>query len=108
MLNIFSTVFIIDLMCKTNNYRLPLLVIVGVTSTEKTYSVGFAFPESEKEENVTWALEVCQTMLKDKEDTKSNCHRPRYCFDEFGCKSISYFLRITLYVSHHKECEKSS
>lgn len=43
--------------------------IVGVTSTEKTYSVGFTFLESEKEENVTWALEVCRKILKDKENT---------------------------------------
>ncbi|XP_050887186.1 uncharacterized protein LOC127092367 [Lathyrus oleraceus] len=39
--------------------------MVGVTSTEKTYSVGFVFLEFEKEDNFTWALEVCQTLLKD-------------------------------------------
>ena len=39
--------------------------MVGVTSVEKTYSVGFAFLECEKEDNFTWALKVCQTLLKD-------------------------------------------
>lgn len=62
-------VFINDSTYKTNEYELSLLKMIGVTSTEKTYSGGFAFLESEIEENVTWALEVCQTMLKDKEDT---------------------------------------
>lgn len=42
--------------------------MVGVTSTEKTYYVGFEFVESEKEENVTWTLKVCRAMLKDQEE----------------------------------------
>lgn len=43
--------------------------IVGVTSKkEKNFSIRFEFLESEKEDNVTWILEVRQTMLKDKEN----------------------------------------
>lgn len=59
---------ILDSTYKTNKYRLSLLEMVGVTSIEKIYSVGFAFLESEKEENVTWALEVCREMLKDQDE----------------------------------------
>ena len=33
-----------------------------------TYSVGFAFLESEKEETIIRALETCKTMLKDQEN----------------------------------------
>lgn len=69
LFNMFPTILIIDSTYKTNKYMLPLLEIVVATSIEKTYYVKFAFLESEKEENVTWTLEVCQTMLKDKEDT---------------------------------------
>ncbi|XP_058726499.1 uncharacterized protein LOC131597852 [Vicia villosa] len=69
LFNIFSTVLMIDSTYKTNKYRVPLLEIVGVTSTEKTFSVGFAFLESEKEDNVTWALEMSNTLLKDQENT---------------------------------------
>ena len=58
LFNKFPTVLIIDSLYKTNKYKRPLLEMVGVTSTEKTYSIGFAFLESEKEENVPWALEV--------------------------------------------------
>lgn len=47
---------------------LQLLEIVGVTSTKKNFSIRFEFLESEKEDNVTWILEVRQTMLKDKEN----------------------------------------
>lgn len=39
--------------------------MVGVTSSEKTYYVGFAFLECDKEDNFTWAFEVCRKLLKD-------------------------------------------
>ncbi|XP_050917826.1 uncharacterized protein LOC127135052 [Lathyrus oleraceus] len=65
LFNMFPTLLILDSTYKTNKYRLPLLEMVGVTSTKKTYSVGFTFLKSEKEENFTWALEVCRAMLKD-------------------------------------------
>lgn len=69
MFNIFSTVLIIDYIYKTIKYRLPIMEIVGVTSTEMTFSTGFAFFfESGKEDNVTCALEMCKTMLKDQEN----------------------------------------
>ncbi|XP_058783561.1 uncharacterized protein LOC131658266 [Vicia villosa] len=54
-----------------NKYRLPLLEIVGVTSTEKTFLVRFAFLESEKEDNVTWALDICKSLLKDPQNMPS-------------------------------------
>ena len=54
LFNTFPTVLIIDSTYKTNKYKLPLLEIVGVTLTEKMYSVGFAFLEREKEDNFQW------------------------------------------------------
>ncbi|CAK8562949.1 unnamed protein product [Lathyrus sativus] len=68
LFNMFPIVLIIGSMYKTNKYKLPLLEMVGVTSTKKTYYVGFAILESKKEENVTWALEVFRTMFKDLEE----------------------------------------
>ncbi|XP_050895723.1 uncharacterized protein LOC127102396 [Lathyrus oleraceus] len=53
LFNIFPTILIIDSTYKTNKYRFPLLGIIGVTSMKKTFSVRFAFLESEKEANVT-------------------------------------------------------
>ncbi|XP_058748404.1 uncharacterized protein LOC131621383 [Vicia villosa] len=43
LFNTFLMVLILDSTNKTNKYRLPLFDMVGVTSTEKTYAVGFAF-----------------------------------------------------------------
>ncbi|XP_050920380.1 uncharacterized protein LOC127138017 [Lathyrus oleraceus] len=65
LFNMFHTVIILDSTYKTKNFRLPLLKMVGVTSTEKTYVIEFSFLECEKEENFTWALEVWHTLLKD-------------------------------------------
>lgn len=70
-LKLFNTslnILIIDSTYKTNKYKLPLLKIIGVTSTEKTFLVEFAFLKSEKEVNVTWTLEMCKTLSKDQEN----------------------------------------
>lgn len=69
LFNVFLIILIIDLTYKTNKYIFPLLEIISVTSTEKTYFVGFAFFDSEKEKNVTWDLEVCRKMLKDEQNS---------------------------------------
>jgi len=47
---------------------MPLFEIVGVTSTYLTYSVGFAFMTSEKEDNFTWALPMLLKHLKPNSD----------------------------------------
>ena len=44
----FPVVLIMDSTYKTNKYRQPLFEIVGVTSTELTFAVAFAYMESDK------------------------------------------------------------
>lgn len=56
LFNTFINVLIIDSTYKTNVYKLPLLEIVGVTSTEKTYYVGFVFLESKKKRTILLRL----------------------------------------------------
>jgi len=63
LFNNFPIVLIMDSTYKTNLYRMPLFEIVGVTSTYLTYSVGFAFMTSEKEDNFTWALQMLLKLL---------------------------------------------
>ncbi|XXG68779.1 hypothetical protein AAC387_Pa06g1787 [Persea americana] len=59
----FPEVLIIDSTYKTNRYRLPLLEIVGVTSTQMTFSVAFVYLESEREANYRWALERLKELM---------------------------------------------
>jgi hypothetical protein len=67
LFNTFPTVLLMDSTYKTNKYGMPLFEIVGETSCEETYSVGFAFMSSEKEENFTWMLQQCMALLRSKE-----------------------------------------
>ena len=47
---------------------MPLLEIVGVTSTELTFSVAFAYMESDEVDNFTWALQKLRELIvKDNE-----------------------------------------
>lgn len=65
LLRAFPRVLIMDCTYRTNKYQLPLLEVVGVTSTEKTFSVAFAYLGSEREEAHTWALERLRSMIDD-------------------------------------------
>ena len=66
LLNAFNIVFLIDTTYKTNKYRMPLLEIVGVTSTGLTFFAGFVFISSEQESNFTWALERVRGLFHDR------------------------------------------
>ncbi|CAJ2651206.1 unnamed protein product [Trifolium pratense] len=57
LLNLFPIVLVMDCTYKTNKYRQPLLETAGITSTNMTFAVGFAYMESEKTNNYHWALE---------------------------------------------------
>ena len=52
-----------DCTYKTNRYRIPLLEIVGVTSTDLTFSIAFAYIDIEREDNYTWALERLRSVM---------------------------------------------
>ncbi|CAM8953518.1 unnamed protein product [Rhodiola kirilowii] len=62
----FSSVLIIDATYKTNEYRSPLLEVVGITSTLRTYSLMFAYLSHEKVENLEWALSILKRLMLEK------------------------------------------
>ena len=45
---------------------MPMFEIVGVTSADLTYSVGFGFMTHEKEENIVWVLQMMRKLLTSK------------------------------------------
>ncbi|KAI5439944.1 hypothetical protein KIW84_025343 [Lathyrus oleraceus] len=67
LLNIFPIVLVMDNTYKTNKYRQPLFEIVGMTSTELTFAVGFAYMESEQTENFCWVLEKLKELFVKKD-----------------------------------------
>ncbi|XP_076943183.1 protein FAR1-RELATED SEQUENCE 5-like [Bidens hawaiensis] len=63
MFRSFPHVLIIDTTYNTNVYRLPLVQIVGVTSTGKTITIALSFIPKEKEDNFRWVLTRLKKML---------------------------------------------
>ena len=63
LFNQFPTVVLIDSTYKTNRYRIPLLEMVGVTSTHMTFTIAFAYMKNETEPEVTWTLDKLKALL---------------------------------------------
>ena len=61
----FPWVIEIDSTYKTNIYNMPLVEIVGVTSTGKTFSLAYAFIVNEREANYQWVLRCLKSTLAD-------------------------------------------
>ncbi|XP_068501365.1 protein FAR1-RELATED SEQUENCE 6-like [Phaseolus vulgaris] len=57
LVNSFNIVILMDSTYKTKKYRMPLLEVVGITSTGLTFSVAFCLLAAEKENNFFWALD---------------------------------------------------
>ncbi|MCH90815.1 protein FAR1-RELATED SEQUENCE 6, partial [Trifolium medium] len=70
LFNLFHIVLVMESTYKTNKYGFPLLEFVGNTSTEQTFSVGFAFMTAEKEDHFIWALQKCRDLLRCADDVK--------------------------------------
>jgi hypothetical protein len=62
----FCSVFVMDCTYKTNRFGMPLLNIVGITSTFSTFNAGFAFLRMETCEEYTWALEAFSSIVRPK------------------------------------------
>lgn len=66
LFNTFSMMIVLDSTYKSNKYCLLLLEFICNTSTQLTFSIGFAYMMSQKEDNVTWTLERCRELLHSK------------------------------------------
>ncbi|XP_012853814.1 PREDICTED: protein FAR1-RELATED SEQUENCE 4-like [Erythranthe guttata] len=57
LLSKFPYVILLDSTYKTNQYKMPLLKIVGVTSVGRNFTVGVVFMRHENENHYTWVLQ---------------------------------------------------
>ncbi len=57
MCQMFGTIFLLNCTYKISKFGMPLLNVVGITSTYATFNVGFAFLHAENEEVYAWVLE---------------------------------------------------
>ncbi|KAL4574569.1 hypothetical protein LXL04_021403 [Taraxacum kok-saghyz] len=90
----FPHVVIIDATYKTNAYNKAFVEIVGMTSTQKTFSIGFVFMHNEQEPNYTWALNCLKSTLDE-------CMQPRVIITDRelalinACRTLSLQPRAT-------------
>ncbi|CAJ2636981.1 unnamed protein product [Trifolium pratense] len=90
LFNSFPTVLLMDSTYKTNKYKMPLFEIVGFTSTGRSFNVAFAWLTNEREDNFTWALEHCVSLLRNEDvrpkrvvvqlSNMERCGASRTCF----------------------------
>ncbi|KAF5962904.1 transposase [Fusarium bulbicola] len=66
----YPEVLIVDCTYKTNKYKMPLLDMVGVDATGRTFCIAFAYLSGEEEEDFAWALGA----LRDLYDTNGIPH----------------------------------
>ena len=49
---------------RTNMFDMPLLEMIGVSSTNKTFCIAFVFMNKEKISNYTWALNCLLSLME--------------------------------------------
>jgi len=49
-------IILVDNTYKTNKFDMPLLHMIGITSSGMTFSIGFCFLPSETQQDFTWAF----------------------------------------------------
>ena len=59
----FWSVILMDCTYKTNKYKMPLLVIIGVTNLNTTYYLAFCLLRQEESDDFRWALEQLRELL---------------------------------------------
>ena len=62
MVNAYPQVLIIDCTYSTNRYNMPLLEAVGATSTNKTFTIAYAFMAAEREDNFRYVLQFIKGL----------------------------------------------
>ena len=59
----YHSVFLLDCICKTNQFRLPLLNIVGVAPTNDTFFSCFCLLSRQTLDDYSWALHTFRRLL---------------------------------------------
>ncbi len=61
-LRAYPEILILDCTYKTNKYRMPLLDMIGVDATGRSFCIAFAFLSGEAEGDYIWVLERLRTL----------------------------------------------
>ena len=84
---------IIDATYKTNVFNMPFVEIVGVTSTNKTFCIAFAFIKDEKMDSYKWVLEELKLTLNE-------CMHPRVIVTDRELALMSACEKVFPHTNH--------
>ncbi|RJE17447.1 transposable element tc3 transposase, partial [Aspergillus sclerotialis] len=63
-LQAYPELLLLDCTYKTNKYGMPLLDIIGVDATQRSFCIAFAFLSNETEDDYIWALDRLKSLYK--------------------------------------------
>lgn len=63
-LQAYPELLLLDCTYKTNKYGMPLLDMIGVDATQRSFCIAFAFLSGESEADYTWALERLKSLYE--------------------------------------------
>ncbi|KAK6850577.1 transposase-like protein [Apiospora arundinis] len=63
-LQAYPDTIILDCTYKTNKYKMPLLDIIGVDASQRSFCIAFAFLSGESQEDFVWALERLKSLFE--------------------------------------------
>ena len=96
MFKAFPDVLLMDCTYRTNRFNMSFLEVVGMTSTNQTYCLGFVFMSDETQESYIWALEKFKVTLE-------GCILPRVFVTDREM-ALSNALSVVFPDSHHILC----
>ena len=91
---VYNDVILIDATYKTNKFRMPLLVVAGISPEGRTFLIGFGVLHSEAEVHVNWVLDKLFSYLEKKPQI--------ICTD--SCPTLKKVLSNVLPESTHLLC----
>ncbi|SAM03616.1 hypothetical protein [Absidia glauca] len=65
MVKLYGSVLLMDCTYKTNRFKMPLLEVVGITGSWKTFFCCFVFLAAETQHDYEWAMQAISTKLYD-------------------------------------------
>ena len=63
-LQVYPEALLLDCTYKTNKYGMPLLDMIGVDASQRSFCIAFAFLSGETEEDYTWALSRLKSLYE--------------------------------------------
>lgn len=100
-LRAYPELLLLDCTYKTNKYSMPLLDIIGVDASQRSFCIAFAFLSGESETDYTWALERLKSLYEQCSITLPSVILTDHCFVVMNTASTLFPSAATLLCIWH-------